>query len=243
MRGRRIGAEEYAQLAARNALLDLEWPPCRAGCPVHADVRGYIELIARGRYRDALALIMERLPFPAACGRICHHPCEQACRRDGVDEPISIREMKRFVAEYPYPEPLRFPKPKQDKEQVAVIGGGPSGLTAALELAAMGYRPVVFDRNARPGGLLASAVPVYRLPREVLAKDTDAILSRGVEFRGGVEIGKNLSFVDLRKQGFKAIILAVGLAKSRALPIPGADAEGVMTVSYTHLTLPTIYSV
>ncbi|MCX7806035.1 MAG: FAD-dependent oxidoreductase, partial [Planctomycetota bacterium] len=229
MQGKKIVAREYAELADRRALLEMEWPPCRAGCPVHADVRGYVELIARGRYRDALALIMEVLPFPSVCGRICHHPCEQACRRNGLDEPIAIRELKRFVAEYPYPEPLRFPKPVQDRGKVAIVGAGPSGLTAAMELSRRGYRPAVFDCNGEPGGLLATAVPAYRLPREVLRKDTDAILSQGVEFRGGIAIGKDMSFEDLRRQGFKAIVLAVGLSKSRLLPVPGADAEGIHT--------------
>ena len=119
MEGRKLTSEEYEKLEGKRALLEMEWPPCRAACPVHADVRGYIELIARGKYREALDLIREVLPFPSACGRICHHPCEQDCRRNELDEPAAIRDLKRFVAEYPYPEPPKLEPPVQDKEEVA----------------------------------------------------------------------------------------------------------------------------
>jgi NADPH-dependent glutamate synthase beta subunit-like oxidoreductase/coenzyme F420-reducing hydrogenase delta subunit/Pyruvate/2-oxoacid:ferredoxin oxidoreductase delta subunit len=231
MEGRRLTSEEYARLG-RRALLELEWPPCRAACPVHADVRGYIELIARGRYGDALELIRERLPFPSVCGRICHHPCEEECRRKELDEPAAIRDLKRFVAEYDYPEPLKPKPPKQTREKVAVVGAGPAGLTAALDLAKAGYRPTVFEKHELAGGILATAVPTYRLPRSVLEKDIDAILAQGVELKTGVEVGKDVTLDDLRAQGFAAIVIAVGLARSRGLPIPGADAAGV------HLALP-----
>ncbi len=224
---RNLTAAEYAKLESHRALLDLEWPPCRSACPVHADVRGYIELIARGRYREALDLIGEVLPFPSVCGRICHHPCEQDCRRNELDEPAAIRDLKRFVAEYDYPE---APEPRpvsQDKEKVAVIGAGPAGLTAALDLAKKGYRPTVYEKHPVAGGVLATAVPTYRLPRSVLQKDIDAILARGVELKTGVEVGKDVTLEGLRSEGFKAVILAVGLAKSQGLPIPGADAARV----------------
>jgi NADPH-dependent glutamate synthase beta subunit-like oxidoreductase/coenzyme F420-reducing hydrogenase delta subunit len=227
MDGRKLTSEEYAKLESHRALLDLEWPPCRSACPVHADVRGYIELIARGRYREALDLIREVLPFPSVCGRICHHPCEQECRRSDVDEPASIRDLKRFVAEYDYPESPAPEPPKQEGEKVAVVGAGPAGLTAALDLARLGYRPTVFEKFPVAGGILATAIPTYRLPRTVLQKDIDAILARGVELRTGVEVGKDVTLESLRSEDFRAIVLAVGLAKSRGLPIPGADAAGV----------------
>ena len=227
MDGRKLTSDEFAKLESYRALLDLEWAPCRSACPVHADVRGYIELIARGRYRDALDLIREVLPFPSVCGRICHHPCEQECRRSEIDEPAAIRDLKRFVAEYDYPDAPEFSQPKQDKAKVAVVGAGPAGLAAALDLAKLGYQPTVFDKASVAGGAVATAIPTYRLPRSVIQKDVDAIVAQGVEIKTGVEVGKDVTLADLRSQDFKAVILAVGLSKSRGLPIPGADAERV----------------
>jgi len=227
MEGRKLTSEEFAKLKSYRALLDLEWAPCRAACPVHADVRGYIELIARGRYREALDLIREALPFPSVCGRICHHPCEQECRRCDLDQPAAIRDLKRFVAEYDYPDAPEFAPPKQDKAKVAVVGAGPAGLAAALDLAKLGYRPTVFERAPVAGGVMATAIPTYRLPREVIQKDIDAIDAQGVEIKTGVEVGKDVTLDDLRSRDFKAVIIAVGLSKSRGLPIPGADAARV----------------
>ena len=227
MPGRQLTSEEYARLAGSDALIETEWAPCRAACPVHADVRAYLDLIARGRFREALDVIREVLPFPGACGRICHHPCEQECRRNDVDQPAAIRDLKRFVAERDYPEGQKFEKPLQERDKVAVVGAGPSGLTAALDLARLGYRPTVFDRGEAGGGLLRTAVPAYRLPRKVLAADVDAIVAQGVELRLNVEVGGAFQLDDLRSQGFKAVVIAVGLSKSRGLPIPGADAAGV----------------
>jgi NADPH-dependent glutamate synthase beta subunit-like oxidoreductase/coenzyme F420-reducing hydrogenase delta subunit len=227
MEGRKLTSQEFAKLDSYRALQNMEWAPCRSACPVHADVRGYIELIARGRYHDALELIRETLPFPSVCGRICHHPCEAECRRCEVDEPASIRDLKRFVAEYNYPDAPKFTRPKQDKAKVAVIGAGPAGLAAALDLAKLGYVPVVFDKAPVAGGAVATAIPTYRLPRSVIQKDIDAIVAQGVEIETGVEVGKDVSLGDLRSQGFKAVIIAVGLSKSRGLPIPGADAARV----------------
>ncbi len=233
MEGRKLTSGEYAGLASHRALLDVEWPPCRSACPAHADVRGYIELIARGRYREALELIREVLPFPSVCGRICHHPCEQDCRRNDVDEPAAIRDLKRFVAEYDYPEPTRPPvqdrQDRQDKDKVAIIGAGPAGLTAALDLAGAGYRPTVFERAAVAGGLLATAIPTYRLPKAILRKDVDAILAHSIELRTGVEVGRDVTLTSLRDDGFKAVVIATGLPKSVTLPIPGADAARVLS--------------
>jgi NADPH-dependent glutamate synthase beta subunit-like oxidoreductase/coenzyme F420-reducing hydrogenase delta subunit len=227
MPGRHLTSAEYARLAGADALIEAEWAPCRSACPVHADVRAYLELISRGKFREALDVIREVLPFPGACGRICHHPCEQDCRRNDVDQPAAIRDLKRFVAELDYPQGQKFEKPLQERDKVAVVGAGPSGLTAALDLAKLGYRPTVFDRGTAGGGLLLSAVPAYRLPRKVLQADVDAILAQGVELRLNVEVGGSFTVDDLRSQGFKAVVVAVGLSKSRGLPIPGADAAGV----------------
>jgi NADPH-dependent glutamate synthase beta subunit-like oxidoreductase/coenzyme F420-reducing hydrogenase delta subunit len=228
MASRQLTSEDYGKLTDSKSLLELEWPPCRAACPVHVDARGYLELVARGRFSDALDLIREVLPFPGVCGRICHHPCEQDCRRNDVDQPAAIRDLKRFVAERDYPDAPKLTKPVQKGPAVAVIGAGPAGLSCALDLAQLGYLPTVFDRSEVGGGLLRTAIPPYRLPRKVLAADVDSILAQGVEFRGGVDVGVDLSLADLRAQGFKAIVLANGLSLSRGLPLPGVEAEGVL---------------
>jgi len=234
---RMLSADECAQLENYKELLKLEWPPCRAACPVHTDIRGYLEAIAGGRYSEALATIREVLPFAGVCGRVCHHPCERECRRNDVDAAPHIRNLKRFVAEYDYPEPPEIEPPVQDKEKVAVIGAGPSGLTAALDLAKLGYKPTVFEKHPVAGGMLATGIPSYRLPREVLQKDIDYILAHGIELKTEVEVGKDITIEKLREDGYKAIIVAVGLSKSVSLPIPGAEAEGV------HLTVPFLREV
>jgi NADPH-dependent glutamate synthase beta subunit-like oxidoreductase/coenzyme F420-reducing hydrogenase delta subunit len=200
------------------------WAPCRDACPVHADVRAYVEAVAQGRWRDAIDIIRQQLPFASVCGRICHHPCEANCRRGDVDEAVAIREVKRFVAELQGAEGATVHKaPSQKKARVAIIGGGPAGMSAALDLAMAGYRPTVFEKFPLAGGIPATAVPAYRLPRDVLKTDIDWIAAHGVRIVTGVEIGKDKTIEDLRKEGFEAVLIAAGLARSRLLPIPGAN--------------------
>jgi len=224
-----LTSKDVARLSATTELMDREWAPCRNACPVHADVRGYLEALAQGRWRDAIDIIRERLPFASVCGRICHHPCEANCRRRDVDEPVAIREVKRFVAELQGAGGSTVRKAaRQDKQRVAIVGGGPAGLSAALDLAMLGYRPTVFEKFPVAGGIPATAVPKYRLPREVVQIDVDWIRAHGVEIVTGVEIGRTKSLEDLRREGFAAVVVATGLATSRLLPMPGADHPRVL---------------
>jgi len=219
-----LTSKDVAKLAATTDLMDRLWAPCREACPVHADVRAYLEAAAQGRWRDAIDIIRERLPLASVCGRICHHPCEANCRRRDVDDPVAIREVKRFVAELEGAAGATVHKaPVQNKARVAIVGGGPAGLSAALDLAMAGYRPTIFEKFPRAGGIPATAVPAYRLPREVIQIDVDWIVAHGVRIVTGVEIGKDKTLDDLHREGFEAVLVAAGLARSRPLPIPGVD--------------------
>lgn len=230
MAQRDLTSKEAARLAP-TVLVESEWAPCRYNCPVHADVRAYIELASRGQWTAALDLVHEALPFASICGRICHHPCEANCRRNDVDQPVAVREIKRFLAERQGERDATVHKaPSQDKAKVAIMGGGPAGMSAALELAKMGYRPTVFERFPIAGGIPATAIPRYRLPLDVVQMDIDWICRHGVELVTGVEIGKDKTIEQLRAEGFAAVLVAGGLAKSRALPMPGGDHRRVYGV-------------
>lgn len=225
-RNNKLTSTQYEQ-TGYEALAQREWSPCRAACPVHADVRGYVELIARGRFAEALDLIREVLPFPSVCGRICHHPCETECRRNALDEPIAVRELKRFVAECPSAPSEKKRKAPPTGKSVAIVGAGPAGLTAALDLVRAGFHAVVFEKCDVAGGILATAVPKYRLPAAIVQRDVEEILTEGVEVRTGVDIGNDKSMADLKEEGFEAVILATGLPNGVTLPIPGAELPGV----------------
>jgi NADPH-dependent glutamate synthase beta subunit-like oxidoreductase/coenzyme F420-reducing hydrogenase delta subunit len=203
---------------------------CMAACPVQTDTRRYVELITQGKYEEALELLLDANPFSSVCGRICHHPCEEQCRRSKVDAPVGLRLLKRFVIENT--REYRISRRKRVRprrgERVAVIGSGPGGLTAAHDLAKQGFRVVVHEKNDTPGGMLGTAIPRYRLPYEVVKEDIDDILSLGVDVRMGCEIGKNVSIEALRNEGYAAILVATGLSESRTLGIPGIDSEGVL---------------
>lgn len=234
---------------------------CQYACPVHTDARGYVRAIAAGDYENAYLIARGPNPLASLCGRICGAPCEAACRRGTIDQPISIRALKRFVCEkfgsdsradvsrelFPY---LRgktetrqcddleelshlleflanaeFPKPTG--ERIAIIGSGPAGLAAGHDLALMGFRPTIFEMEPQPAGMLYTGVPGYRLPRELIRAEIAVIQSLGVEIRCNTQVGKDIGFADLRGD-FAAVIIACGAKRSRALPIPNADAIGVM---------------
>jgi NADPH-dependent glutamate synthase beta subunit-like oxidoreductase/ferredoxin len=231
MRDVDLTSRDVRALSSPAELMDREWAPCRYNCPVHADVRAYIEHISQGRYQDAVDVIRRNLAFAAVCGRICHHPCEANCRRAEVDQAVAIRELKRFVSETQGAGGATVQRPpSQDKARVAVVGAGPAGMAAALELARLGYRPTVFEMFPVAGGIPATAIPKYRMPREVLQIDIDWICAHGVELVTGCQIGKDKTLAQLEQEGFAAVLIATGLARSRTLPMPGADHARVYPV-------------
>ncbi|HUS47358.1 MAG TPA: FAD-dependent oxidoreductase [Phycisphaerae bacterium] len=230
MRDGDLTSGDLGKLSGTCELMERQWAPCRYNCPVHADVRAYIELVARGYFQAAIDVIRERLPLACVCGRICHHPCEANCRRKGVDEAVAIREVKRFVAEHQGAKGSTVRKVRQDKARVAIVGAGPAGLGAALDLAKLGYRPTVFEKFPVAGGIPATAIPEYRLPRNILQQDIDWICAHGVAVATGVEIGRDKTIQDLLAEGFEVVLIATGLAESRMLPLPGADHKRVHAV-------------
>ena len=210
--------------------------PCKTACPAHIAVQGYLKLAAQGKYREALQLIKRENPFPAVCGRICNRRCEDACTRGTVDEAVAIDEVKRFIAQQDLDAATRFvPEkviPKVDgefSEKIAIIGAGPAGMSCAFYLAERGYRPTVFEKEKRPGGMLMNAIPTFRLEKDVVEAEIDILREMGVEFRCGIEVGKDVTIPQLREEGFKAFYVAVGLQSGGTLNIPGGDAQGVMS--------------
>ena len=201
--------------------------PCQTACPAGTDAGRYVGLIAEGRYDDAYAVAAEVNPFPSVCGWICTAPCEAACRRGTLDEPISIRTLKRFAAERGHLPPVAGPTSKRS-ELVAVVGGGPAGMSAAYYLARLGYRVTVFEAMPVPGGMMAIGIPEYRLPRTVLREEIDRIVGLGVELRLDAAMGRDFTLGDLEEQGYRAIFLATGASKSRRLGVPGDDLPGVV---------------
>ena len=202
---------------------------CHAACPVRTDTRAYVDLIRQGRYEDAFEVIREFNPFPSVCGLICHHPCEQACRRQVVDEPVALRNLKRFATEraLEYRERSRTPAQITHDETVGVVGAGPAGLTVAHDCIKQGYAVTVYDSLPKPGGLLTCAIPKYRLPEETLRQDIDDLLALGIEVKNGVTVGEDVGLDELR-QRHAAVVLAVGLSLSRGLPLDNRDHPNVL---------------
>lgn len=200
--------------------------PCRANCPVHIDVPGYLAAIAEGRFTDALEIVLERNPLPSVCGRVCLRPCEEGCRRCLLDEPVAIAQLKRAAADhgsYPPPRPGR-PRP----ERVAIVGSGPAGLTAAHDLAQLGFQVTLLEEKPLLGGMLRYGIPAYRLPDRALDRDIDHILAFGVKAETGVRVGRDVSLEELRA-AYDVVLVTAGLQGSRALPIPGADLPRTLT--------------
>lgn len=210
------------------------WPavdkisPCEKACPIRTDVPSYVIAIAQGKFREALEVIRETNPFPSICGRVCHHPCETDCNRAFLDEPIAIRDLKRFVADLAMKDnPKVAPAPRTKKERVAIIGSGPAGLTAAYDLVREGYGVTVYEALPVAGGMLYAGIPEFILPREVIEKEIGYIRDLGVEIKTDIQIGRDLTLEDLWKKGFKAVLLATGAQKTVQLPIPGSDSKNV----------------
>lgn len=207
-----------------------EIPPCRATCPAGVNVQGYVSLITQRKFKEALELIRRDIPFPAVCGRICFHPCEAECERGKVDEPLAINALKRFIVDYELKlkkEKIE-PIPKVLEEKIAIIGSGPAGLTAAYELVKKGYPVTVFESLPEPGGMLRVGIPQYRLPKEILDAEIDYIRSLGVEIKTNTLVGKEVTFDELSRQGYKAIFIAIGAQKCGKLGIEGEELKGVI---------------
>ena len=208
--------------------------PCKTACPAHIAVQGYLKLAAQGKYKEALQLIKRDNPFPAVCGRICNRRCEDACTRGTIDQAVAIDEVKRFIAQQDLNAETRFvPEkviPKVDgefEEKIAIIGGGPAGLSCAYYLAEKGYRPTVFEKEKQPGGMLIHGIPEFRLEKDVIEAEIDVLRALGVEFHCGVEVGRDVTIPELREQGYKGFYVAIGLQSGGKLGVPGEDAEGV----------------
>lgn len=205
--------------------------PCKSECPAHIAIQGYIRLASQGKYRDALELIKNENPFPAVCGRICPRGCESACTRGDIDEPIAIDDIKKFIAEQDLNAAHRYvPKRKHDYgKKIAVIGAGPSGLSCAYYLAVDGYKVTVFEKQPVLGGMLTLGIPSFRLEKDVIHAEIDILKELGVEFKTGIEVGKDITLKELRSQGYEAFYLAIGAQAGRKVGIEGEDAEGVIT--------------
>ncbi len=200
--------------------------PCQHTCPVGMDIPSYVALVRAGRIDDAYKILKRTNPFPSVCGRVCGHTCQMKCRRGQLDEPVAIMHLKRFITDHAK-RPRGGVLPTTRKEKIAIVGAGPSGLTAALELRKRGYAVTVFEELHEAGGMLRWGIPAYRLPREQLDQEIQEILDTGVELRTHTRIGKDLRFEDLERD-FDFIYLAAGAHKSLPLNIPGEDAEGVI---------------
>ncbi|MBR0475119.1 MAG: FAD-dependent oxidoreductase [Erysipelotrichaceae bacterium] len=211
--------------------------PCKTACPAHLPIQGYVKMASEGRYMDALKLIKQDNPFPAVCGAICNRRCEDACTRGTIDQPIAIDEIKKFIAEQELNAETRYVplcengegKMWGDDYKIAVIGSGPAGLTCAYYLRENGYNVTVYEKENRLGGMLTIGIPSFRLQKNVIEAEIDVLRQMGVEFKMGVEVGKDVTIQQLREEGYKGFYLAIGAQGGRLAGVPGEDAEGVIT--------------
>ena len=220
--------------------------PCKTACPAHIAVQGYLKLAAQGRYTDALALIKKDNPFPAVCGRICNKRCEDACTRGTIDEAVSIDAVKKFIAQKDLDAETRYIPPvviasnrvKTWAQKIAIIGAGPAGLSAAYYLATIGYKPTVFEKSAKPGGMMTYGIPSFKLEKDVIDAEIDVLRELGVEIKCGVEVGKDVTIQQLRDQGYEAFYIAIGCQGGRRPGVPGDQAAGTsIAVDFLHHAL------
>ena len=232
--------ENYRSTNRAKDSYDSGTAPCKVACPAHVPVQGYLKLAKDGKYQEALALIKTQNPLPAVCGRVCNKRCEMACTRGTVDAPVSIDAVKKFVADYdlrsehPYiPEKIVAKVNGEFEEMIAIIGAGPAGLSAAYYLAVAGFRPTIFEKNEKPGGMLMYGIPSYKLEKDVIMKEIEVIKALGVEIKCGVEVGKDVTIEELKKQGYKAFYIAIGCQGGARPGVPNDTAKGTeIAVSY-----------
>ncbi len=220
--------------------------PCKTACPAHFAIQGYLKMASEGRYTEALALIKRNNPLPAICGHVCNKRCEEACTRGTIDEAIAIDEVKKFIAMKDLNAETRYvPKkviPSLDdeffaNEKIAIVGAGPAGISCAFYLAEKGYRPTVFEKNEKLGGMITYGIPSFVMEKDIVAAEIDVLREMGVEFKTGVEVGKDVTIQQLRDQGYKAFYLGIGCQGGRKVGVAGEDAEGVMTgIDFLHIT-------
>lgn len=220
--------------------------PCKTACPAHVAVQGYLKLAAQGKYQEALALIKKDNPFPAVCGRICNKRCEEACTRGTIDQAVAIDAVKKFLAEQDLNADTRYIPPvviasnRLDHwaQKIAIIGSGPAGLSAAYYLATKGYKPTVFEKSAKPGGMLTYGIPSFKLEKNIIDAEIQVIRELGVEIKCGVEVGKDVTIAQLRAQGYEAFYIAIGCQGGRLPGVPGDDALGTaIAVDFLHHAL------
>lgn len=218
--------------------------PCKTACPAHIAVQGYLKMASQGRYQEALALIKKNNPLPAICGYVCNRRCEDACTRGSIDEAIAIDEVKKYIAMLDINAETRYIPPKVVPstkgffpEKVAVIGAGPAGISCAYYLAEKGYKPTIFEKNDKPGGMIVYGIPSFVMEKDIVAAEIDVLRQMGVEIKCNVEVGKDITIEELRKEGYKAFYVGIGCQGGRKTGVPGEDSEGVMTgVELLHYT-------
>ena len=217
-------------MAANNHTNLKKLPPCRAECPAHVNIQAYVSLIQRGKFAEAVDVIRKDMSFPAICGRVCFSPCEDACARTNIDQAVAIRNLKKVAADAEREERKVKPNPvpKTHEERVAIIGAGPAGLTAAYELAKLGYPVTVFERMSEPGGMMRYCIPDFRLERFVVDQEIAYIKDLGVEIKTGVEFGKDITLESLLKDGYGAVFVAIGTQAGMKLNVPSEDIDGVI---------------
>lgn len=218
----------FPQAVPNAFVIDKELQPCKAACPAGVGAPGYVMLTSQEKFKEALDLIKTKLPFPSICGRVCHRPCESACTRIDLDEPVAIAHIKRFVGdlELEMEAEEKIPEITRD-ERIAIVGAGPAGLTAAHDLRKMGYNVTIFESHPVTGGMMRLGIPEFRLPRKVLDKEISDIINMGIELKTNVSIGKDIKLGDLSNQGYRAIFLGIGAQKGQKLNIEGEDLDGV----------------
>jgi len=204
-------------------------PPCRVACPAGINVQGYIALLQQGKFKESVELIRKTMPFPAICGRVCFSPCQDACSRKNVDQPVGIRYLKRLASDIEREQGRISPVsiPKKHDEKVAIVGAGPAGLSCAYELAKLGYPVTVFERMHAPGGMMRYGIPDYRLQKYVVDNEIAYIRDLGVEIKTEVEFGKDITLDKLQKDGYKAVFIGIGAQTSQKLGVTGEDLKGV----------------